>query len=90
MGLRDRLTSRQVSLFKLVVWATLFVWMVFFAAFSVVIAGVLAGLSPQVFGPGVWGQVMTWVLPIWYVFTCFLIVILIARYANRKLKGGSK
>lgn len=86
MGIRNRLTPRQVSLFKLAVWTMLFVWMIFFAAFSIVIAGVLAGLTPQVFGPGIWGQVMTWVLPVWYVFTSFLIVIIIARYANRKLK----
>jgi len=87
MGLRDRLTPRQVSLFKLAVWTTLFVWIVFFSAFSIVVAGVLAGLAPQVFGVSIWGQVMSWVLPVWYIFTTFLIIVIIARYANAKLRS---
>lgn len=91
--LRDRLSERDKVLFKLSLWTVLVVWMVFFFAYSIVMAKTFALRSPYLFGTGLWGQVMTWVLPVWTVFTSLLTIVLMSRYAYRKLspkriKGG--
>ena len=82
-----KLPTKQNPLFKLAVWSCLVVWMVFFFAFSLTMAQRAAGWGPSWFGLNTWGQVMTWTLPIWIVFTCLLIVIAVARYAGKKLKS---
>jgi len=61
--------------------------MVFFFAFSLTMAQRAAGWGPTWFGLNLWGQVMSWVLPIWIVFTCSLIIIAVARYASKRLKS---
>lgn len=80
------LKPKDVNLMKLVLWACLVVWMVFFFAHSIVVAGILSALSPTVFGLSLWGQVMTWVLPIWYVFTVLMVIAFVARWVYRKFK----
>jgi len=84
-GLRNGLSPREVVLFRLAIWTCLVVWMVLFFAFSIVMAGYFAGLGPDLFGEGFGGQVMTWVLPVWTVFTSMLIIVFMARFANKKL-----
>lgn len=86
-GLRVRLSPKQEAYFKIAVWTCLMVWMLFFFVFSVATAQYFASLAPTLFGPHTWGLIMTWILPIWVVFTALLIIVLIARYANRKLRG---
>ncbi len=88
--LRDKLSEKDKALFKLALWTMLIVWMVFFLSYSIVMARIFAIRSPFLFGVGTWGQVMTWVLPVLVVFTSLLTVIIIARYAAKKLSSRKK
>ena len=88
--LRDKLSERDKTLFKLVLWSMLVVWMVFFFTYSMVIAKIFATIAPAIYGVGIWGQIMTWIGPIWVVFTALLIVVIMAKYANRKLSPKKK
>ena len=86
-GLRDRLTPKQVALFKLVVWVVLLVWMVFFLAQSIITAQTLARWAPQMFPQTIYFQTLARMIPYWYVFTIGLVEFIVARWAFRKLKG---
>ena len=83
--LRDRLSPRGVAIIKLALWSGLAVWMIFFFAFGVTAAQRFAAFGPEVFGTSLWGQILTWVTPIWVVFTALLVVVYVARFANKKL-----
>ena len=86
-GLRNKLTPKQVALFKLVVWTVLLVWMVFFLAQSIITAQILARWVPQAFPQTPYYQALARMIPYWYVFTIGLVEFIIARWAFRKLKG---
>ena len=84
-SLRDKLSPKEVGLFKLAVWTCLVTWLVFFLINSLIVAHI-ARESAVIWYPGVWGHViMKWALPVWIVFTCLLIIVGIARYSKRKL-----
>ena len=83
-----KLKSKEVNLFKLVTWSCLLVWMLMFFIFSLAIAGQAKALGLLLFGLTVTGSVMAWVLPVLIVFTCILIIIMVARFANRRLRNG--
>jgi len=83
--LRDRLSERDKALFRLVLWAVIVVWMVFFLTYSVVIAKIFATIAPYAYGVSVWGQIMSWVGPVWVVFTALLIIVIMGKYVARKL-----
>ena len=87
--IRDRLTPKQVALFKLVLWSVLMVFLVFFATHTIITAQILARWAPAVFPQEPLYQTLARALPFWYVFTIGLIIVLIARYAYRKLKPKS-
>lgn len=77
---------RAVSLIKLTLWAGLFTWMVFTLATGIVMAR-LASLSlPPIVGTDLSGQILIWVIPIWIVFTTFMLIWAVVRFANRKLR----
>ena len=76
---------KSVSIIKLALWSGLVVWMVFFFVFGLVGAQELARGGPFLFGTSTWGQILTWVTPIWVVFTSLLLIVYIARFASRKL-----
>lgn len=88
--LRDRLSERDKTLFKLVLWSMLVVWMVFFFTYSMVIAKIFATIAPGIYGVGLWGQIMTWVGPVWVIFTSLLIIIGMAKYATKRLLPKKK
>lgn len=88
--LRDRLSPRDAAIIKLALWAGLLTWMVFFFAMGVAAAQRFATMGPEIFGTSLWGQILTWVTPIWIVFTILLVIIYIARFANRKLGKKEK
>jgi len=90
--LRNKLSEKDKALFKLVVWAALVVWMVFFFTYSIIVARKFAAIAPYTYGLDTWGQVLAWVGPVWVVFTSLLIIVGIARYASKKLspKKGEK
>ena len=81
---RPKLSRKDLTLMKLVIWVCFLVWMVFFMIQSVIVADILSKLTLDVFSGSSWGNLMNWVLPIWYIFTCSIIVILIARWVRRK------
>ena len=81
---RSKLTPKEVGLFKLAIWVCLVVWMVFFLVNTLIVAH-LAGATAVIWFPGIWGSVMKWVLPVWIIFTCLLIITGIARWSRRKL-----
>jgi len=83
-GIREKLSPKDITLFKLSIWTCLIVWMVFFLVNSLILSN-MAGIAAVHWYPGVWGHIMRWVLPIWIVFTTLLIITLVARYARRKL-----
>ena len=86
-GLRNKLTPKQVALFKLVVWVVLLVWMVFFLTQSILTAQILGKWVPGVFPQTVYYQTLARMIPYWYVFTIGLVEFIIARWAFKKLKG---
>lgn len=81
-----KLSMRGIGVVKLSLWSGLLVWMVFFFAFGVIAAQRLGAAGPSLFGTGVWGQVLTWVAPIWVVFTALLTCVAVARFANKRLR----
>jgi len=88
--LRGRLSERDKALFRLVLWAMLVVWMVFFLTYSIVIAKIFATIAPHAYGVSVWGQIMSWIGPVWVVFTALLIIVIMGKYAARKLSPKEK
>lgn len=86
-GLRQKLTPKQVALFKLVLWTVMIVWMIFFLSHSIITAQILARWIPQVFPQTTFYQALGRAIPYWYVFTIGLIEFIIARWTYRKLKG---
>ncbi len=89
MGIKDRLSDKDKTLFKLVVWACLIVWMVFFFSLSLVKAKTIGVWWALQFGNSQWGQVMAFIVPVWVVFTTLLFILFVARYARKKL-GSNK
>lgn len=85
-GLRRRLTPRQVVLFKLAVWSALLVWMVFFTTYTIIMTQPLAKWTTIYFPGTPFYQTLARMVPFWWVFTCVLTVVLIARWARRKLR----
>jgi glycerol-3-phosphate acyltransferase PlsY len=84
--IREKLTPKQKALFKLVLWCVLMVWMVLFATHTVITAQILARWAPAAFPQSLYYQMLAKSIPAWYVFTVALIIILVARYAYRKLR----
>ncbi len=83
--LRNKLTPRDITYFKLAVWSCLIVWMVFFFVFSLVTAQLAGGMATTWY-PGSIGSFMRWILPVWIVFTSLLIITLMSRWTKRRLK----
>ena len=80
-----KLKEKDIPRLKLALWAGVLVWMVFFIAFSVVVAKILTLWASNTYS-GTFGQVMVVVIPIWVVFTALLTVYYIAKFVGRKLK----
>lgn len=76
---------KSITVIKLTVWSGLVVWMLFLFAYAIVGAQRLGRAGPELFGTGTLGQVLTWVAPIWVVFTTLLLIVYIARFASRRL-----
>ena len=76
---------KAIALIKLTCWSGLLVWMVFFFAYAVIAAQRLSIAGPLLFGISLWGQVLTWVTPIWVVFTSLLVIVYMVRFMNRRI-----
>lgn len=77
---------RAVTLIKLTLWAGLVTWMVFTLATGIAMARLAAVSLPQLIGTSTYGQIWTWVVPIWIIFTTLMLIWAVARYAVKKLK----
>ena len=86
--LRKRLTTKDVAIIKLSIWSALIVWILFLLMFAIVGAIVLADRSQDVWS-GIAGDIMSWFLPIWFIYTILLIVLLVIKWTTKKL-GGRK
>jgi len=84
-GYKEKLSPKNVALFKLVVWCVLLVWMIFFATHSVITAQILAKWAPAFFPQTPYYQLLARTLSVWYVFTVGLIIFMVAKWAYRKL-----
>jgi len=81
---------RAVNLIKLTLWAGLVTWMVFTTALGISFARLAAIKLPQLIGAGTYGQIWTWVVPIWIIFTTLMLIWAVARYAVRRLRPVKK
>lgn len=79
------LDERQLGYLKIAVWTLACVWIVFFFSFSLVLATYFAKIGPGIFGISLWGQTLTFILPIWTVFTSLLTINILASIIYRKL-----
>lgn len=77
---------RSVNLIKLTLWAGLFTWMVFTLVTGIAMARLAAVRLPQLIGTSTYGQVWTWIVPIWIIFTTLMLIWAVARFAVRKLR----
>ena len=75
---------RAVSLIKLTLWAGLVTWMVFTLALGVSMARLAAIVLPR------YGEIWTWIVPIWIIFTTLMLIWAVARFAIRKLRPTKK
>ena len=80
---------RAVALIKICLWAGLATWMVFTFAGSMAVArwaavGLPGWLTTLGSSP-IWIKILTWVIPIWIVFTILMLIWAVARFAVRKL-----
>ena len=81
-----KLNKRELVIVKLAVWSGLIVWIFFFFLYSGFIAMRFSRLGPEVFGVDFEGRVLSFILPVWVIFTSLLTVYYISRWAKRKLK----
>ena len=81
---------RAVSLIKLTLWSGLVTWMFFTLAIGISMARLAAVSLPPVIGIGTWAQALMWVIPIWIIFTTFILIWAVARFANKKLSKKTK
>jgi hypothetical protein len=80
---------KTLALIKLTVWSGLLTWMVFLLAYGIVAVRRLAIFGPQLFGTSAWGQVLSWVAPVWLLFTTALLIWAVARFASKKLRRSA-
>lgn len=89
--LKDKMGTKGQALVKLCLWAGLIVWMVFYLAFGITVA---KWLGPQVgtllaeYWSPTFVDIMRWLVPIWFVFTVLLTIVLVSKWANKKIRGA--
>lgn len=81
--------KKAVALIKVGLWSGILVWMAFFVAYGVTIALRLGRLGPNIFSDNPWGHFLSWVAPVWVIFTSLLVCIYVSRFVVKKL-GGKK
>lgn len=87
---REKLSHRELSLFKLAVWSALLVWMVSFITIAFFVAISLKTYALTLFGTGAMGNVMAFIWGVSWIATVFYTLVLMAKYVNRKMRGGAK
>jgi len=77
---------KSVVIIKITLWAGLLTWMVFTLASSLFMARI-AGIEIPKLIEGTRGVVLSWVVPIWIIFTILMLIWAVARFANKRLRG---
>jgi type VI protein secretion system component VasK len=85
---KEGLSPKSIAVVKLAVWSALLVWMAMILVFAIVGAMVLTDRSKDVWD-GAAGNIMSWFLPIWFIYTILFVILLVIRWSSRKLKGGN-
>ena len=89
--IKEKLGTKGQALVRLCLWAGLIVWMIFYLAFGITIA---RWLGPQIvilmgdFWSPTYVAIMGWLVPIWFIFTILLTIILVSKWANKKIREG--
>lgn len=88
---RKRLSTKDVAILRLSLWAALVAWMVFFVGYGVVlvhnfITGKGMELLHKWFEYSTWGHVVSWIIPVWVIFTALLVCVYVARFVNRRFR----
>lgn len=78
---------KSIALIKLGLWSGIVVWMAFFLTFSILVAYQLG--NADIYGSGIRGDILSWVTPIWVVFTALLTVAYMMRFVSGRLGGSS-
>ena len=81
-----RLGAKGMTLIKLVIWAGLVTWMICYLAMGIAVAKWFGTNGPLYFGTDIWGIALSFLTPIWIIFTILLTDVLIAKYAHKRLK----
>ena len=76
---------KAIALIKLVCWAGILTWMAFTLTAGLVMARLAAVTLPPFLESNPIGGILSWVIPIWIIFTSLLLVLAVARYVNKKL-----
>ncbi len=76
---------RAITIIRLTCWAGVLTWVVFTLAFGIVLSRVAVLEIPKYIGITMWGQVWTWVVPIWVVFTTLMLIWAMVRFVNKRL-----
>ena len=81
------LSDKDKRLLKLALWAGLVVWMLCYFVFGLVASQKVAGLIKEVLSHNeVLAGIMGWLAPIWLIFTILFTIVLVARWARRRLQ----
>ena len=89
-GLKGRMGPKGIRVVTLSIWAGLIVWMLLYLAWAVSTAQFL-GAQVYTFAVPYFGDTfatgLRWLVPIWFIFTVLLTIILAARWANKKIRS---
>jgi len=80
-----KLRNKDLTYAKLTIWVASLTWMVMFLAFTLVMSWKAGTALSEIFS-GATGVFFSWLVPVWMVFTCFLVIIYMCRFIGRKLR----
>jgi ABC-type multidrug transport system permease subunit len=85
MKISLKLDKRGKAVIRLALWSGLMVWLIMYLALAVIMSRAFAGVI-LTYGNGPWKHVFYYLGPGCVIFTALLTVIIIARWANRRLR----
>ena len=88
--IKQKMGSKGQALVRLCLWAGLVVWIIFYLAFGVAVArwiGPAVATFLQEYWSPLFVDIMRWLVPIWFIFTVLLTIVLISRWVNKKMRG---
>jgi len=80
--------TRAIAIIKITCWAGLVTWMIFTLATSVVLARGAPVYILQLLGDTLNARILSWVIPVWIIFTTLMLIWAVVRFANNRLRRG--